>query len=63
MARIRIPKGAGKFEVIIARAGNYVVWNKKTGGGKIIIPCRDKEQAETLCRRLNSEKRDREIWI
>ena len=33
-------------------AGNWIVLNDKTGGGKIDIPCRDQEQAEWLCEKF-----------
>ncbi len=44
-------------------AGNWIVLNDKTGGGKIVIPCRDQEQAEWLCEKLNAKDHDGEIWV
>ena len=55
MPRIRVPKNAGHFSIDIAYAGNYIVTNDKSGGNSIIIPCRDQEQAEELCKKLNEK--------
>jgi hypothetical protein len=63
MARRQIPKNAGRFCVSIAKAGNYIVLNDKSGGNKIVIACRDLAQAERLCARLDSGDHDGEIWI
>jgi hypothetical protein len=64
MARIRIPKNAGaEFEIIVAMAGNYAVWNHKTGKNKLLIPCRDKEQAEEILRVLKEKDHNGEIWL
>lgn len=63
MARIQIPKNPGEFRIIIARAGNYAVCNDKIGNSKLIIPCRDKEQAEEILRRLREKDHDGELWI
>ena len=62
MARYRIPRNAGHFHVDVAMAGNYIVLNDKTGGGKVVIPCRDREHAERLCEKLNREEHDGDIW-
>jgi hypothetical protein len=64
MSRIRIPENAGAdFEILIARAGNYAVSNNKTGKNKVFIPCRDREQAEDLLRKLKEKDHDGEIWV
>ena len=64
MARIQIPKNAGSdFRILIARAGNYAVWNNKTGKNKVFIACRDREQAEAVLRKLREKDYDREIWL
>ena len=63
MARHRIPKNAGQFRIVKGRAGNWLVLNDKTGGGKVAIPCRDREQAELLCKKLNEGDHDGEIWM
>lgn len=63
MPRYRIPKNAGLFHVVIAMAGNYAVANDKTGGNKIVVPCRDEATAKELCRKLNDEDHDGEIWL
>ena len=41
MARYRVPKDAGRFRIEKAMAGNWMVLNDKTGGGKIVIACRE----------------------
>lgn len=61
MARYLIPQNAGHFRIEIARAGNSIVINDKTGKNQIIIPCRDRKQAEELCDRLNRGDHDGEI--
>lgn len=64
MARIQIPKNAGTdFHILIARAGNYAVWNNKNGKNKIFIACRDREQAEEVLRKLKEKDHDGEIWV
>jgi len=63
MPRLRIPKVAGQFRIVIALAGNYAVVNDKTGRNKLIIACRDKKQAEEICTLLNSEDRPKELWL
>ncbi len=63
MTRIRIPKNAGEFRIIIARAGNYAVWNNKTGKNKLFIPCKNKAQAEEILRRLRKRDHNDEMWI
>ncbi len=62
MARHLIPKNAGTFRIIIAYAGNYAVVNDKTGRNEVIIACRDKEQAESLCKKLNDKDHNGEVW-
>ena len=64
MARIQIPENAGTdFHILIARAGNYAVWNNKTGKHKVFIACRDREQAEEILRKLKEKEHDGEIWV
>ena len=53
MARHLIPDHPGQFRVKIARAGNYIVLNDKTGKNQVIIPCCNKSHAEKICARLN----------
>lgn len=62
MPRIILPKHPGVFRVAIARAGNYIVLNDKTGKSQIIIPCQNKIEAEELCARLNMGDHKGEIW-
>jgi hypothetical protein len=63
MARIRVPKNAGQFKVSLSMIQTYIVTNGKSGGSRIIIPCKSKEQAERLCEKLNSKDCPEEIWI
>jgi len=62
MARHRIPKNVGPYYVIIAMAGNYAVWNRRTGKQKVYIVCHSKEQAEQICEKLNNGNHEDEIW-
>jgi hypothetical protein len=62
MPRHRIPKDAGTFEVIRARAGNWAVWNNRRGKNRVWIVCRDKPHAEEVRDRLNAQDRPDEIW-
>jgi hypothetical protein len=43
----------------------YRVMNDKAGGNQVIIPCKRKEQAEELRKRLNSldPHKEHEIWL
>lgn len=63
MPKKTIPKNPGAFRVSIAKAGNYIVLNDRTGKNQVIIPCRDREQAEELCRRLNAGEHDGEVFV
>jgi len=63
MPRYRIPKNAGQLRIEKAMAGNWIVLNDKTGGGKTVIACRDREQAEWLSEKLNRHDHDGEVWM
>jgi precorrin-6B methylase 1 len=65
MARKLIPKNAGKFKVSLSMIGTYIVTNDKSGGNRIIIPCKSKEQAEKVCKQLNERNENEEfiLWI
>lgn len=63
MPIITIPENAGRFRVRIAKAGNYIVLNDRTGKNQVVIPCRDREQAEELCRRLNAGEHDGQVHV
>ncbi len=64
MTRINVPENAGRqFEVILTLAGTYAVWNHKTGKNKLLIPCRNQEQAVEIREMLNSKERPGEIWM
>jgi hypothetical protein len=61
MPKYMIPKNAGRFRVITARAGNWLVLNDRTGNSAIKIPCRTREQADEICEKLNSGNHQGEI--
>lgn len=64
MARIQVPENAGsEFHILKARAGNYAVSNNKTGKSKLLIPCKDREQAEEVLRKLKEKDHDGELWV
>ncbi len=63
MARISIPNDLGECEIIIARAGNYAVWNRKTGKNKFWVVCRDRAHAEEVLRKLKERDHDGELWV
>jgi hypothetical protein len=44
-------------------ANTYAVFNNKKGKNKLIIPCRDRAQAEDICKKLNNRDCKDEIWI
>jgi len=64
MPRKRIPKNPGRFTVELSMVKTYLVSNDRRGGNGILIPCRDKKQAEELCEKLNKldPKIEHEIW-
>ena len=63
MPRIRVPKDLGECEIITARAGNYAVWNRKSGKNKFFVACRDIKQAEEVLRKINEKDHDGELWV
>src|SRR5205807_1535135 len=63
MPRKTMPKNAGQFRVTTAKAGNFLVLNDRTGKHRVRIPCRDREQAEELCRRLNADEHNGEVFF
>ncbi|GEM_PF-963710 len=63
MPRVRIPDNSGPFHVSIARAGNYIVVNDRTGRNKVVIACIDRQHAEELCERLNAGDHNGEVHV
>lgn len=63
MAKIRLPADPGRFKIAKASAGSYMVRNDRTGKNEVIIPCRDRDQAEDICKRLNEGDHSGEIWV
>ena len=63
MPKYNLPKIPGTFTVKTARAGNFIVINDKTGKNQVIIPCRDKVQAEELRDKLNKADHNGQIWV
>ena len=63
MPQVTLPENPGRFRVATAKAGNWIVLNDRTGKNQVIIPCRNKEQAEELCRRLNADEHNGEVYV
>lgn len=63
MPRIRIPKNLGECEIIIAKSGNYAVWNRKSGKNKFLFACKNREQAEELLKTLQNKDHQDEVWL
>lgn len=64
MARFRIPPNCGKVKVMMALGGRYAVWNGKVDRKhELRIVCRDRKQAEEICRIINTKDHDGEIEI
>ncbi len=63
MPKYQIPKSAGEFEIIESKSGLPLIWNRKKGKGKIMIPCRDYEHAEEVLTKLLEMKNGGEIWV
>jgi len=62
MPRRRIPKNVGPYHILRAMAGNYAVWNERSGKNRVWIVCRDRAHAEEICTRLNGGEHG-EIWV
>ena len=54
MATYQIPDNVGQCRVVIALGGNSLVTNDKTGKNKLKIPCKTRDQADSICDRINS---------
>lgn len=63
MPRYSIPKSAGEFEIVESKAGTPLIWNRKTGKGKVSIPCRDWDHADEVLEKLKSLPKGGEIWV
>jgi hypothetical protein len=63
MAKRAIPENLGHFRVQTAKAGNYIVINDRTGKNKVVIPCKDHQQAVQLCERLNAGDHNGEVMV
>jgi hypothetical protein len=62
MPRYQIPKDVGEVEVVLTKSGTYAVFSKPSGRHGLKIRCRDREQAEDICRRIREKDHDGEIW-
>ena len=58
MSQHIIPDKAGPYGVVRTLAGTPLVMNERTGKAKVRIPCKTREQAEEICRRLNEDEHD-----
>jgi hypothetical protein len=56
MAQYIIPDKAGPFHIVVSMAGTPLVINDRTGKTKVRIACKTPEQAEEICRRLNTDE-------
>ena len=63
MPRIDIPQNVGKVRVAMGLGGRFTVWNGKQGPGEFVIRCRDRKQAEEICRRINKKDHDGAIEV
>jgi hypothetical protein len=63
LPRYQIPKSAGQFEILTSRSGTPLVWNRKSGKGKVSIPCRDLKQAKEVIEKLKDLKNGGELWF
>ena len=63
MALYQIPKNAGKFTVVTAKGGHFVIWNRKTGQHEIVIPVRDRKLAYAVCEKLNRHDHNGSIEV
>ena len=62
MATYQVPKNAGReFWIQTSRAGTPIVWNRKTGRNKLLIPGRDMQQAQQIHRKLTTGEHTGEI--
>ncbi len=63
MARVRLPKNLGEFEIITTKAGSPAIWNRKTGKNRFLLACRNFEEAEKLLQRIKAGGHQDEIWL
>ena len=58
-----VPPTARRFEIVKAKAGEYLVVSETTGRAGVAIPVRDEKQAEELCGRLNRGEHDGKVEV
>ena len=63
MARYEIPPKIGKVRVAMAMGGKFAVWNGRQGEGEFRILCRNRKQAEEVCRIINTKRHDGTIEV
>jgi hypothetical protein len=63
MALYKVPKNLGKVRVAMGLGGRFTVWNGKQGPGEFVILCRDRKQADEVCRKLNAKEHKGEISV
>ena len=61
MAIHKIPQNAGKVRVAVTMGNTWVVWNGKQGRYEFKIPCKDRKQAETIAKMINTGQHKGEI--
>jgi hypothetical protein len=57
-----VPPNVGPVKVHQNPNGTWAVWDGRTGRSHFILACRDRTQAEEICRRINEHDHDGEIW-
>lgn len=63
MAKYELPKNLGKVRVAMSFGNRFTVWNGKQGRDEFVILCRDRKQAEEICRKINAKEHDGEIEV
>ena len=63
MAMYTIPQNVGKVRVAKTVGHKWSVWNGKHGKHEFAIICRDRTQAEEICRKINQRKHGGEIDV
>ncbi len=59
----KIPQNAGKVRVAMTAGKKFTVWNGKQGQHEFAIICRDRKQAEEICRKINAKEHEGEIVV
>ena len=63
MARVIIPKNAGKVRVAMGLGGKFTVWNGKQGKHEFVINCRNRKHATEIAEKINRGQHDGTIEV